>query len=773
METQNQIKRKLSEPESIAHICRLFSSYSNIKITKLADKLCEYFSFYNPLGGKQRAGCLKALRELEQSGTITLPQSPRKMKARSPRRLSEPLAEPQAVPYELRELRGLELLLVETEQQMRIWNEMMINEHPRGASLLVGRQIRYLVNSEHGWLGGFSFSAAALQLEDRDEWIGWDRESRRANLHQLVNLSRFLIRPSVSCQNLASHLLGMSIRKLPQDFEVRYGYRPLLVESFVDTNSYSGTCYRAANWLRIGKTKGRGRQDRLMEKAETIKDIYVYPLEKDFRQRIGLTKDRGLGAIEISSSIDGQNWAEKEFGGAPLGDSRLSNRLVEIGTGKAEKPGFSYTSVVEGDRAKTKAYYRLIEAPDDSAINFTNILLPHREQTIRRMKGQSVVLCIQDGSDLNFNNLSQCEGLGVIGKNQTGAKSRGLHLHSMFTVTSDGLPLGVIKAQCSAPKAKEKDDKRRTRQIPIEEKKTFCWIEGMRDCMQLKAQMPRTKLINVLDREADFLDLLDDQRCNCSKVDLLVRAQYNRSTTGELRLFETVRQSPIQIQVNIKVPRQSARPKKSKQKARPKRPARIAKVSVRYVQIQLNPPSYMKDKEPISLWVVHVREDNPPSGTEALEWFLLTTVEMKTVDNAIDCVKWYCLRWRIEDWHRVLKTGCRIEDLAHKTAERLRRVIAINLVIGWRIMLMTLMGREVPALPAEVLFSDLEIKVLNAYAKKKDLSPPDNIGVAVKLVAKIGGYLGRSNDPPPGHQLIWQGYIKLQIMCEGFALSPD
>jgi len=229
----------------------------------------------------------------------------------------------------------------------------------------------------------------------------------------------------------------------------------------------------------------------------------------------------------------------------------LSRRLVEIGTGKAEKPGISYAGVVDGDWPKTKAFYRLIEAPDDSAINMTSILQPHREQTIRRMKGQPVVLCIQDGSDLNYNNLSQREGLGVIGNNQTSAKSRGLHLHSMIATTPDGLPLGVLKSECSAPKEKDKDDKRRTREIPIAEKKTFCWIEGLRDCMQLKASMPHTKLINVLDREADFFELFDDQRCNCSKVDLLVRAQYNRSTTGKYKLFETARQSPAQAHASI------------------------------------------------------------------------------------------------------------------------------------------------------------------------------------------------------------------------------
>ncbi|MEA2115736.1 MAG: IS4 family transposase [Thermodesulfobacteriota bacterium] len=719
METQNQIKRKLSQPEAIKFICKLLDASDNLKITKLADKLCEHFGFYNPLGEKQLTGCLVTLRELEQTGVIAIPQSPYKKKKRRPRRLSEPLPEPQAIPGEAGELLGLELLLVETEEQMRIWNEMMINDHPRGAGMLVGRQVRYLVQSEHGWLGGFSFSAAALHLHDRDKWIGWDLEERRAHLHQVVNMSRFLIRSSVSCRNLASRLLGMAIKKLPLDFDARYGYRPLLLESFVDTNHFTGTCYQAANWLLIGKTKGRGRQDRLNEKAETIKDIYVYPLANDFRRKIGLAEGSGLGAIDIRSCVDGEDWAEHEFGGAPLGDVRLSRRLVEIGTGKAEKPGVSYAGVVGGDWPKTKAFYRLIEAPDDSAIDMPNILLPHREQTIRRMKGQSVVLCIQDGSDLNYNNLSQCDGLGIIGNNQTGAKSRGLHLHSMIATTVDGLPLGVVRAECSAPKEKDKKDSRRTIEIPIEEKKTFCWIEGLRDSMQLKALMPHTKLINVLDREADFFELFDEQRCNCSKVDLLIRARYNRCTTGEYKLFETVRQSPVQARVNVKVPRQSARPKKSKQKARPLRPARTAEVSVRYVQVELNPPPYMQDKAPISVWVVHVHEDNPPAGADALEWFLLTTLALKSVDDALNCIKWYCLRWRIEDWHRVLKSGCRVEDMAYKTANRLRRGIAINLVIAWRIMLMTLLGREAPALPAEVLFSDLEIKVLKAYAKKK------------------------------------------------------
>ena len=168
--------------------------------------------------------------------------------------------------------------------------------------------------------------------------------------------------------------------------------------------------------------------------------------------------------------------------------------------------------------------------------------------------------------------------------------------------------------------------------------------------------------------------------------------------------------------------------------------------------------------------MIHALEENPPKGTEAVEWFLLTTLEIASAKDIEQCFRWYTLRWRIEDWHRVLKSGCKIDDLAHETAERLRRAIGINLVIAWRIMLMTLLGRETPELPAEILFSDVELRTLDAYAKK-GLKPPVLLGEAVQLVARLGGHLGRKNDLPPGHQIMWQGYTALQFMCTGFMLQ--
>jgi hypothetical protein len=718
MKVQNQIKRALSNPESIEYVRQLLEEEECFTRTELAEVVCEEFGFQDPRGQNQLGGCLKALRELEAKGWFQLPRPQSQKGAPAPRRLSKAVEEPEGVPADVGDVGGLELILVEQESQMRIWNELMIGEHPQGAGPLVGRQVRYLVGSAHGWLGGFGFAAPALQLADRDRWIGWDSEQRRAHLQGVVCLSRFLIRPSVECRNLASRLLSMSLQQVGEDFQRRYHYRPWLVESFLDTSRFSGASYRAANWTLVGQTKGRGRQDRNSKREKTVKDIYVYPLEKDFRTRLGLVAGAGLGPLGPADGVDGKNWAKQEFGGAPLGDERLSQRLVDIAQSKAEKPGRAFTGVAEGDWPAVKAFYRFIDHPDEEAVSLPHILQPHRERTMQRMKAQRTVLCIQDGSDLDYSSLAQCKGLGVIGTNQTNAQSRGLHLHTTLAVATNGLPLGVLRAQCLASELKSPDDHRPSWTVPIEEKETFRWIEGLRDTVDLAAQMPQTRLINVCDREADFFELFEEQgRHPC--VDLLVRANHNRGIMDEpYKLFEAVRQSPMQTKVQIQVPQQSARPKLSKKKARPKRPSRQAHMEVRYQRIQLRPPKYYADKDPIDIWVIHAVESSPPEGTEAVEWFLLTTVRITCSEDAVQCLRWYCLRWRIEDWHRVLKSGCAVERIAHDTAERIRRAIAINLVIAWRIMLMTLLGRQTPELPPEVLFSDIELQVLRAYSKK-------------------------------------------------------
>ncbi len=720
MNIQNQIKRTLSEESSLLYLRDLLGSKTFSNRIDVAKEVCREFNFYDPRGQEQISGCTKALRILDAAGHIKLPATARKATIKkSPQRLNTPVPLPVDVPSTVNEIQGLKLTLVQTSDEIKIWNELMIEEHPLGAGSFVGRQLRYLINSSHGYLGGIGFAAAALQLSDRDKWIGWDTEQRQNHLHSVVGMSRFLVRKSVNCHNMASKTLSMSIKTFVNDFESRYGYKPLLLESFVD-EAWSGTCYQAANWIKIGKTKGRGRQDKYNQQALSRKAIYVYPIDREFRQTMGLSVNAGLGALKLTDGLDGDQWAEHEFGGAPLGDARLSKRLVNIAAAKGESPGRAFSGAVNGDWPATKAYYRMIEQPDDSAVSLPNIIEPHRRRTVRRMMDQDTVLCIQDGSELNYTNLEQCRGLGVLKANQTGAKTKGMNLHSTFTVTTNGLPLGILKSQCISPKEKDINDKRKPSAIPIEEKKTFVWIEHHRDLVELSKEMPQTRLIDVCDREADFFELFDEQRRNPG-VDLLVRASHNRKIKQEpFKLFAAVKETPVQGRVRVPIPKESARPKKSKQKARNARPARLADCAVRVLHLKLPPQEYYDNKESVDLCVIHALEENPPSETGPVEWFLLTTMKVSSSTDAEQCLRWYTLRWRIEDWHRVLKSGCRINDLANETAERLRRAIAINLVIAWRIMLMTLLGRETPELPAEVLFSDIELRTLKVYAKKKE-----------------------------------------------------
>jgi hypothetical protein len=618
----------------------------------------------------------------------------------------------------------LQLVLVETEEHLRIWNTMLQAEHPQGAGPLVGRQLRYLIGSEHGWLGGMGFASAALHLAARDRWIGWDLETRQAYLDRVIGMSRFLIRPSVRCKNLASRVLSQVTSRISQDFQDRYGYEPWLIETFVN-NGLRGTCYQAANWIKVGCSRGRGRQDRSRTKPVAVKQLYVWVLADDFRARLPQSARKARVALPWDAGLDPETWAEREFGGAPLGDQRRTRRLIRSATAMAESPMASFPGSVKGDKHVIKGHYRFLDQPDDSAVTMENILQPHREQTLKRMMAHKTVLCIQDGTDLDFTGVTNGIGLGIIGTNQTGAKSSGLHLHTTFAVTDEGLPLGVLLGQCGPPRTKPEDETRQSSDIPIEEKKTYSWLLGMRDCEAVAVDLPDTHIVQVMDREADVFELFDEWRLGAKNTDLLVRAKVNRQTTEELRMFDTLRAAESRgNKLELAIDRQSARPKKSKQKARPGRAGRIAVMTLHYEHIELRPPKAHKGSPPISLWVVHLVEENPPNGTKAVEWFLLSTMAVTSPEQALTLLDYYCFRWRIEDWHRVLKSGCGIEELRNDTAERLKRAIAIYMVIAWRVMLMTLLGREVPELPADVLFSDLEIEVLNASAKtRRDWRP--------------------------------------------------
>ena len=438
-----------------------------------------------------------------------------------------------------------------------------------------------------------------------------------------------------------------------EDFERRYGYRPWLLETFVDETAHSGTSLRAANWVRVGESCGRGR-------------------------------------------------------------------------------------------------------------------------TLQRMRAEPTVLCLQDTTSLNFTGRAHTQGLGAMGSNQTGAVARGLHLHTTLAVTPDGVPLGVLRAGFDAPSPPDPDNKGPKAR---EDRKSFRGIEGLRDCAQAAQRLPETRVVCTMDREADFLDLFIERREHAPQVELLVRAKVNRvlgkdrapgGDTASHHLFDAVRHSPARGTCTVEVARLSARVKASKQAPKTQRAARVAHTTLRYQPVALPCPG----ASPVERWGVHAREERPPPEAEALEWFVLTTLPVTNAAEAQPILQWYALRWRIEDYFRILKSGCKVEELQHHRAERLERAIAIKMVVGWRIQLMVRLGREVPELPGELLFSDTELRVLATFARSRHLSSPARLGEAVELVARLGGWLGRPRDPP-GAQLLWHGYTQLVAMTFAFELHDE
>ena len=781
MRPQSQILQTLRAPEAQARLGHIVAHGACESRAALGREVCAQFGFVDARGTAQLTGCLKALDVLETEQQIPLP-APRPHPQRpSPRCLDAPVPAPVEVPAQVRDVEGLRLVVVEDEAQRRIWNTLLAEEHPQGTTTFVGCQLRYLIGSDHGWLGALGFSASALRLRARDTWMGWSDAQRAAHLHRVVCLSRFLIRPAVQCRHLASHVLGRVLRRVEADFEARYHYRPWVVETFV-APEHVGVCFEAANFVHVGHTAGRGRCDRAHAGARTAKSVYLYELTPHWRRRLGVARVEAAPSRSPGEGLDSAQWAQNELGDAPLGDKRLSARLVRSATLLAQCPGHAFTGAP--DRAAVKGYYRLIDHPDKSQVTPEHIVAPHRARTIERMRAHDTVLCIQDGSDLNFATRPGCEGLGIIGRNQTSAKTLGLHLHLTLAVSGAGLPLGVLRCGFDAPSLGEVSPEQppgaggEGPSSPTDTEpeaddsahKTRRWLDGLHDVAEAASGLPRnTRVLSVMDREADFFELFDAQR-RIGRVDVLVRAKHDRRLgRGLPKLFATLRNAPADGHVEIDIARVSARPKSSRKQARPARSARVARAEVHYRELTL--PSTIEGLAPVTLWAVHVRESAPPEGEKPLEWFLLTSVRVESIEAALETVGHYLRRWRVEDFFRVLKSGCRAEHLGFHSAERLERALTIQAVIAWRLMLMTLLGREVPECDAELLFTDIELRFLADYAADCGLSAPDTLAGAVLLVALLGGYQNRKHDPPPGHQLMWRGYERMSLATLGYRIA--
>jgi hypothetical protein len=750
--------------------------------TEVARNICLTLGFLDFRGQPQIAACLKVLRDLDARKVIKLPRGKGGGSTEwQPRRAPEPIPQPVGVPQSASELNDLRIVLVAAEdhEAMCRWNELMISEHSRGLPRLAGAQLKYLVESEFGTLGAVAFSASALRLEDREAWIGWNESQLTRHRNRVVNLSRLIIRPTVQCRNLASMILGKCVRRMPTDFEKRYKYKPWLLETFIDRDHHLGTCFLAANWEKIGATKGRGRNDVTHEASVSVKDILVYPLIPDFREKMGVPSSAGryLRPRQIHEGLEEDRWVEQEFGEVDLGDKRLNDRLMKIVDDRSRIPGVSYLTACGGKVAAVKGFYRLIDS-DSPQVDHDAILSTHRKRTIERCMSQELVLAIQDTTDMNLTSHPKTKGLGYLNANQTGTKSMGIRLHSTLAFTEYGLPLGMLTSKIMAEPKKTKH-KREIPNTPIEEKKSFRWLEAHRQVVEVARKTPQTRFLTVADREGDFFELFHDAQAKRSRVGLLVRASHNRVMVGGKKLESLLEQSENRATIEVTIPRQRSKAPKGETPGQQGVSERKAELTVCYSQLELPRPKTaltIENAQPITVWGIFAYEENAPENSKPIQWKLLTTEKVETAEDAAKMLRFYSIRWRIEEYFRILKSGVKLLDHQHESVTALSRVIALDCVLAWRLQLMTLLGRESSNLAADVTFNEWEIRVLKAHNRKLNVwhgEGPMTLQVAMLIIAKIGGYLNRRSDPPPGSKVMWLGFYRFVGDVIGYMLAYE
>lgn len=271
--------------KEIDWIRQLIASKPGCHRLELSKIVCDHLQWLRPDNRLKDMSCRIAMLRMHRDGLISLPPAQKKNGNGNNRPKLTSASDPQKpISLPARELGKLLFQPVSTHQDSSLWNELIERYHYLGHKPLPGAQIRYLVfSSSRDLLATLGFSAAAWKVAPRDHFIGWSHEQRAANLHLIINNARFLILPWITSQNLASRILSLAARQLPDHWQVRYNYKPLLLETFVQKNRFNGTCYRAANWIYLGQTQGRGKLDRYNEYLLPIKDIFVYPLQKSFR----------------------------------------------------------------------------------------------------------------------------------------------------------------------------------------------------------------------------------------------------------------------------------------------------------------------------------------------------------------------------------------------------------------------------------------------------------------------------------------------------------
>ena len=731
--------QQLEAAESLAWIGARVSQDAGLSRYRLAKEVCERLAWRDAQGRLKEMACRKRLIALERRGKIALPAARREPPRRRPDHAPAPLW--PEVSGVLGDLGVITLQPVDgATEASGIWHAMMAAHHPLGAGPLCGAQLRYLIISQrHGAVGGLAVSAAAWRVGARDQWLGWDDATRRAQLAGVVCNSRFLILPTVRVKHLGSHVLGQLVRRIAGDWQQRYGTAPWLMETYVDATR-SGTVYRAANWIEVGMTTGRGRQDRAGTGGLPEKRVFLYPLSRPTLKRLCRRRAPPL-----------PGWVHREFAGAKLGDRRLQVRLLALADAFFAKPQANIPQAC-GAPAAAKAAYRFF---DHDRVTMDALLEPHHQATIDRMRRESVVLVAQDTSSLSYTLRAQMEGIGPISSRVNGPQ--GLMVHSALAFAPDGLPLGLLDIECWARDRREFGKKKQRHSKPIEAKESFKWIRALTPIGSAAGHCPSTRVVTLADRESDIFEYLLEARSR--GLDVVVRAKENRALDAEVqRLWPHMHLRPKAGTIELQVPRHG------------RQPARTAEMSVHFGEVTLAPPQDKPRLAPIRMWAVFTREELPPKEVkEPLEWMLLTTVPVTGLVDALERVQWYARRWGIEVFHRILKSGCQIEDRQLGTADRLEACLAIDAVVAWRIHYLTWLGRATPDLPCTVAFEADQWKAVIVFkTRKPPPEQPPSLRQMIRSIAQLGGFLARKSDGEPGTQTLWRGLQRMDDITAAF-----
>lgn len=639
-----------------ARITAVVQRTPEINRSALARQVCEWLGWRDARGQPQVGGARKALVELHRRGVIALPPSnrqPRTPKSGSPVPLDPAVQAAQAaVACDLASLGAVTVACIETPAQRAVYRQLMA-QHPLGDRPLCGAQLRYLITCSAGYLGAAGFQSGGFALQARDRWIGWGEATRRGNLDRLVANTRYLILPSVSVPHLASHVLGMLVRQLPEDWQARYGVRPLLLETFVHPD-YKGTCYKAAGWECVGKTAGR--------RDGVAKTVWLRALAPRAREALR----HGAARLPSERRQRSDNWVENEFGGLPVWDARLKQRLqqvVEEFWSHSQSPPSSDAPV---DRAREMGAYRLFRNPK---VTLSTLLAAHRQAVIDRIDAHRLVLVPQGATTIHY---SDC---------LLGGKRRAVNvlLHHSQALTACGMPLGVVSAEAWSDDSAVQTTQRRLPCTSQTARNAYAELQA------LALQAPNTTLVSIADCANDLFDLFALAR-HPDSPRLLVRAirrgkqpTIDAAATLALQATQTAGIDAV-TRLALQLPRQDGQQ------------SRRAELELRFAPVRIEPPGRTQET-PLDLWAVQLIEPHPPANTVSVDWLFLTNVPTTTGEAALERIRWYSARQDIAAFHRALKTGCGIDNRKLSYSAHPEAYLGIDLVMAWRIWHLASQGR--------------------------------------------------------------------------------